>query len=153
MNKTNPEIIVLPATPEHVRLLASCLRKEDALAAERTGIPAHRALWRSYKASLYAKTAFIDGKIAAMWGITGTYLGEKGTPWLLISENADEFPFKVAFRYRQELREMLRLFPILEEWVDAKHDKSLRMMKMMGFDLGEKVMAGEHMFIRAQKRA
>lgn len=148
-------IEVVDATPEHIRLLAADMKEEDAETTILLGSTPYKALWKAYRTSLFKKAAFINGKIAAMWGVAGTYLGEKGYPWLLMSHAADEYPFRVAFCYRQELKKMLELFPVLEDWVHVGNTKSLRMLELMGFKMSSPQPLGKDgaMLVRAEKRA
>lgn len=145
---------VVDTLPEHIRELADNVSPADIEMAKRIGIKPMKGLWKSYRRSLYSRTMLINGEILAIWGLVGVCLGGKGYPWLITSPVAEEYPFKIAFRYRQELKEMLQYFPVLVEIADTKHEKSLRMLKLMGFTFGEMMPYGKNgeLFIRAEKR-
>lgn len=145
-------IEVIETKPQHIRELSKKLQAIDVRTAERLGLKPHVALWRAYKKSLFCRTAFINGELVAIWGVVGTFLGPVGYPWLIMSPVAQDFPLKVAFRYRKELKEMLKLFPKLVDMVDAEHAKSLRLLKIMGFTLSEAMPFGKNgeKFIKAE---
>lgn len=134
--------------------MAILLPEIDFYTLQSLGITPYNALYSSYQRSLYAKSAFIDGKLVAMWGLAGTYLGPAGYPWLALAPSVEKYPFKVVFRYRQELKEMLQLFPVLIEDVDVRNVKSVRLLKLMGFIMSEPKPIGKNgeLFMRAEKR-
>lgn len=150
----NPEITIVETRPEHIRMMAESMHERTSSTALRIGVSPRKALWRSYKQSIICRTAFINGKIAAVWGLAGTLMGETGYPWLVMAPVADDYPFKVAFIYRQELKRMQGMFPVLEDFVDETHDKAIRLLELMGFTIGtERIQAGEVVLRRAERVA
>lgn len=132
-------IEILETKPDHVLLLRENLREQDASEICKFGLPIRKALWRSYKNSIFCRTAFVDGQIAGIWGLHGVLLGETGCPWLLTSPIVERFPIHFALLYRQEIREMQDYFDKLENWVDAAYSKSIRMLELIGFTVDEPV--------------
>lgn len=140
-----PEITIVQTTPEHLRALVPVLRESDRKEIVSFGISPEKALWRSYKGSVIKKTAFIDGKIAAVWGVHGSFMGTKGAPWLLTSEEVYKIsPLKFARIYQKEVAEMQSLFPVLENYADASYNGAIRLLGIIGFDLGEPETMGVH---------
>ncbi len=129
----DPELVVVDTEPEHVRILGGNLRQRDIEIANKAGIPPHRALWKVYRRSLMAKTVFVDGMIVAIFGVCGTWLGKTGKPWFTASPYVEGYPMKMAFRYRSEVRNMLKYFPILEDFVSIEDDKTIRLLSILGF--------------------
>jgi len=67
-------------------------------------------------------------------------LGQVGTPWLLTSDAVKNIsPLKFTRIYQQEVGKMKRLFPVLENYVDAEYNGAIRLLKIVGFELGEAV--------------
>ncbi len=130
------------------------MKQQDIVACERFGITPYKSLFRAYKRSLFCKTAFMEGEIVAIWGIMGTYLGNVGYPWSHLLPKTEKFPFKLIFRYRKELNEMLKLFPILRDAVDIHHKQTLRTLKIMGFEFSDPMPFGKNgdLHIIAEKR-
>ncbi len=137
LNMYEPVLTVVDTLPEHVRSLGHNLRDREMNMAKIAGIEAHHALWRMYRQSLLCKTVFMDDEVVAIWGCLGTFLGRIGKPWLACAPYVEDYPMKLAFRYRSELRNMLKLFLILEDWVKVDDVKTLRLMEILGFKLEE----------------
>lgn len=141
----NPQITIVPTTPEHLRALALVLRPEDKQEILSFGFTPEKALWRSYKGSLIRKTAFIDDKIAAVWGVCGSFMGTIGQPYLLTSEEVRKIsPLKFTRIYQKEVIEMQKLFPILENYADASYNGAIRLLGIVGFELSEPKPIGAH---------
>ena len=140
--------------PYDLREMAEAMTADSKDVAERLGFTPLKALWKSYRNSLYCKTGLIDGKIAAIWGISGTMLAETGRPWLILSPEVNKNPIRVSFIYRKELNNMLKLFPVLEEWCPADNEPSIRMLELMGFKINKnKLPVGNVEYYRAERRA
>ncbi len=139
--------------PYDLRAMAEAMTADSKDVANNFGYTPLKALWTSYRNSLYCKTGYIEGKIAAIWGISGSMLAETGRPWLIISPDVKKSPLRVAFVYRKELNNMLKLFPILEEFVPADNEPSIRMLELMGFKVSKnKLPVGDIEYYRAERR-
>ncbi len=145
----DPCIAVVEALPEHVRILGGNLRERDNDIANKAGLSAHRELWRIYKKSIMCKAVLVGGEIVAIWGVHGVFLGKVGKPWFVASPFVEDYPMKLAFRYRSELRNMLKYFTILEDWVSVDDDKTIRLLEILGFKLNNPEPIGKAMFIKA----
>ncbi len=130
-----PEIVIEDTIPAYLRMMADVMRDDIADTAIKLGISPRRALWKSWKNSIFSKTAFINGRIAAIWGLSGDTFGDIGYPWLILSPCADDYPFRVAFVFRKELNKMQEMYPELEDYVDARNEKAIRLLDIMGFDI------------------
>lgn len=63
----------MPATREHVYEMADNLRVADMGELAAFGVTAKKALWRGYRNSIMCRSVFVDGKIAAMWGLVSEH--------------------------------------------------------------------------------
>lgn len=149
LNGGEPLITVVDALGEHVRELGSNQRSRDIDMANRIGISPHRALWRIYRRSIIAKTVLVDNKVVAMFGVCGTFLSKKVNPWFVASPFVEDYPIKLAFRYRAEVRNMLKLFPILEDMVPIDDKKTIKLLKILGFGFEEPESHNGIMFMKA----
>lgn len=130
-------VIVVVAEPAHIRLLADNLRVADRAEIEAAGMDGCKALWRSFRQATLARTAFVDGEIAAMYGVGGCPLGTLGRPWLLTAPAIEHA--KVAFvrEARYEVQEMLTIFSELRGFVDARYQRAVRLLQVTGFSISE----------------
>jgi hypothetical protein len=146
----DPEIIVVETEPEHVRYLGANLRDREIQLGSKVGFPAHRALWRIYKKSIICKTVFVNGMVVAIFGLTGSIMGKTGRPWFVACPFVEGYPLKLAFRYRSEVKNMLKYFPVLEDYVDINDEKTIRLLGLIGFKFEKQNRAvGQANFVRA----
>lgn len=148
------DVEIMDTTPEHLRMMAQAMDETTVEFAFKVGLTPSRALWRSWKQSIICKTAFFNGRIAAIWGLGGLCFSDVAFPWLVMTPEIAEYPFKVAFAYRRELQKMQEMFPVLEEYVDIRNEKSIRMLELMGFRVDkEPIRCNETMVYKAVRRA
>ena len=142
-----PNLMILPATLEHVRELGETMREADRREIEIFGISYRQGLWRSYKQGMMNRTAIIDGKVAAMWGVGGSYMSDIGQPWLLTSHAIHKIsPLRFAREYQREVYEMLKIFDKLENWVDNDYEGAIRLLSIVGFTIGEPEKMGNGIY-------
>lgn len=130
---TENVITILPTTVDHIRMLITNLREDDIREIDKWGVTPFKGVWRAYRNSKSCHSCFIGDKIMAIGGIKGSIFGFTGSPWLMTSTLVDEYPLVFASLYRRELQKMLKEYCSLETWCDASYEKSLRMMKILGF--------------------
>lgn len=132
------KIEIVETTAEHVRKLAGNLREGDIHEIEIYGFPTNKALWRSFKGSILRRTALVDDKVAAIWGVGGVPLSETGQPFLMTSVEVEKVsPLKFVRIYQEEVLRMLQLFPRLVNYVDAAYTKAVRLLDIIGFEIGD----------------
>lgn len=151
---SQPEIIILDTIPSHIYEMALCMQQQIAEIAKRMGYKPKKLLWMSYRHSIICKTVFINKKIGAIFGVSGKLYGEVGRPWLVMSDEVNEYPFKVAFIYKRELEKFQDMFPILEDYVNENDSKAIRMLELMKFKVSKNIISiGEANLRRAERRA
>lgn len=136
-----------------IRKLVDNLRVKDRLELERLQIPVYKSLYRAFRASVYNKTALVDGAVAAMWGVTGTLLSNVGHPYFLTTSEVEKASVrKIILIYKQEVEMMSKLFPVLEGFVDALYPEAIKLLKLSGFEIGEPfAIKNEFQFCRFSK--
>lgn len=138
-----PEIVIIPTLPQHLRELVAVLRPEDEREILTFGVSPERALWRSYRGSVMRETIYIDGEIAAIYGLGSTFMGVLGTPWLLTSPQVRKVSsLKFARIYQQKVKEMLKIYSKLNNIVDAEYTAAIRLLEIVGFKLGARESIG-----------
>lgn len=146
---------IVPATPAHLIELRKNMRPADRQEMLNYGGCMRRLLWQTYHDTLEPKAVLVDGKVAGVFGCIGTVIGMVGKPWWLSTPIADAYPIPLALLYRQEVRKMLENYDMLENWVDSTYDKSIRLMKIIGFNVDPPMPYGPngHPFCRFWMRA
>jgi len=125
------------------------MRENDKKEARALGLIPHHALFYAYKHACFRRTALVDGRVAAMWGVVGTPLGLVGQPYLITGTECDGVsPIAFAKVYLKELQAMARIFPILENYVDAEYTGAVGMLELAGFNLTEETTFHGHRFYK-----
>lgn len=127
----------VPASPSHVGTIANRMREIDRLECEAMGHTPKGALRTGLLGSTVSWTAKIDGRPEAMFGATPISIIEgRGRPWLLMTDIG-------ARQHRALLRlghiytaAMHRHYSILENWVHADNERTIRWLSRLGFAVG-----------------
>ena len=128
----------------HMDELVYEMREKDRREQIALGVSPAEAVEQTWLRTLIARTALVDGKVAACWGVGGCSLGGVGTPWLLTTKACERVPFEMARRAKSEVRNWLRIFGRLENIVDASYEEACRFVGIIGFNLDapEPIAAG-----------
>lgn len=129
-------IVTVEATQAHIRQLVPELRAEDRAEIEAQGEVPRHLLFRLWRWSSIRRTVFVDGEIAAMWGCSGALMSGTGEAWLYTTAVAERVPVGFLKTARAGIVEMLDRFPVLVSDVDARYERSIRFMRMLGFHVG-----------------
>lgn len=131
-------VLIFPARPVHVRPIAMRMREADAEECHAHGLRPHDALDLSFRASVLAWTAVVDGVPEVMIGVScGDMLTGIGVPWMLGTDD--------GFRRRKAVLEngpwivdaMHARFPRLENWVAERNAGAMRLLRRLGFHIDE----------------
>lgn len=79
---------LIEAKPYHCGRISRVLRKGHRNILVEMGVDVHREMREMFDASMYRKAWFLDGKLMAIGGVTGTAASAEGMIWLAISEDA-----------------------------------------------------------------
>lgn len=142
------KIEIVDTIISHVRQLRETMRTADKQEIIAAGFDPARISIFTYKNACWRRTGLVNGEPAAMWGVRGNLLGLVGQPYLLTNEKVHLIsPLKFAKIYIQEVKEMKKLFPVLENYVDASYEGACRMLELAGFKL-EPVIINYNQFYR-----
>lgn len=138
------EIGIIPAGMAHAEALAPVMREADRREAEAAlGMSPLEGLRLSLSASVEAWTGTADGEVVCIFGVAPfSVLGGEGCPWLLGSDLVERHGMAFARRNRAMVRRWLGLFPVLRNWVDARHTVAVRWIGWMGFHVKPPVPYG-----------
>ena len=94
---------IIEAKIHHCGMMARLLRYEHHEALARLGADPHRELRACFDQSAFRRAWLIDGRIAALGGVTGTALAADGQIWLAASQRATRFPRAMIEEARRQL--------------------------------------------------
>lgn len=127
--------IVVPSTINDVYRVAANLRAHDRAEITGLGLDPREALRTSFRHSILRRTAFVDGEIAAIWGLGGAMLSDEGAPWLMTTPAAERVPVTFLKTGRAQLNEMLQQRAFLSNVVQASYTRACRFLEVLGFVL------------------
>lgn len=149
-----PRIEIVPTTAAHVRELQKTLREDDRREIEGYGFSSAQGLWKSYRFGIMNRTGLIDGRVAACWGVGGSFLGDIGSPYLMTSYEVERISsLRFAKIYQNEVFNMLSVFPKLVNFVLADYEKAVRLLSIVGFTLGEPEPIGSSVYRKFEMKA
>lgn len=77
-----------------------------------------------------------DGEPVSVMGVASlSLLGGMGCPWMLATDLVDRVPGRLMKHSRTFLGRMHELFPHLENFVDARNERSVRWLRRLGFTI------------------
>lgn len=109
------------------------LRREHQVAFAGVGLNAHRELRSTMAQSAYYRAAFLDGRLAALWGVTGSLMSPFGFVWLTLTNEGARHPITVLRHARRELDEMMKTRRELTTTVLQDDQAALRLCAFLGF--------------------
>ena len=130
---------IIPATLEHVAIIAKDIRPEDREELWATAYcTPEQAMTEGLKCSDIVMTGVIDGVPVCMWGVVRpSWLIDIGTPWMVGSTLLDVHAMKFLRRCRRPLLALFEGYDRLENYVDARNTRSIQWLKFMGFNVDE----------------
>jgi hypothetical protein len=130
-------IETVEARPKHIHALVPALRCDDLAEIFLAGECPLPLLYRLCRTSPIRRAVFIDGRIGAMWGCAGTLLSPVGEAWMLTTHEVERVPVAFLKTARQGIAEMLEFRSALISSVMASYERSIRFMRLLGFEVGE----------------
>ena len=131
------KIEVRPATEEDARFVGAHLRESDRQEVLALGLGPVEAVTVSFAGSDVCLAGCIDGVPALIFGLGLPLLGEAGEIWALGTPACGRAPVAMVKLGRVAIAEFLKVCPALENWCDARYDKTHRWLRLLGFTLGE----------------
>lgn len=131
---------VTVGVPGHVDEVYGNLRKadyEEVYAA--TGRDPNEALYEAWHRSFYRWAIIWQGETIGLFGVgAATLMGYTGVPWLLGTNKMEEIKFTFVKQSISWVKHMLTLYPVLENWVDARNKLSIKWLKWLGFSVSKR---------------
>lgn len=97
-----------------------------------------RALEQSIETSVIRFTIQVDGAPAAITGLAplgGALIGDTGVPWLLGTDQVRQHARALIRQAGPYIRSMLRVYPVLLNFVHAENHAAIGRLKRTGFEM------------------
>lgn len=109
------------------------LRQEHLEAIERVGASGHRELRTLFDASYLRKAWMIDGRLAALGGVSGSVLSNYGFVWVALSKDAMKYPVALVKETRRQLDIIMTTKTELVTTIVGGDDAAKRFAIFLGF--------------------
>ncbi len=116
-----------------VRPMATRMRAAACVTLQSFGFKPRQALHRVYISSFYCRTALIDDRPVAMWGIMGTLMSECAYVWLVMSDGIANVPRTIIREAKAELSEIMANYSDVATTVLPEDDAAVRFALYLGF--------------------
>ena len=124
---------IVPASIRHIRPMSRAMRAAACITLERFGQDPRRSLHRAFIASNYCRTALIDGKPVAMWGVVGALMSNVASVWLVIAQDIVGLPLTIVREARNELAHAMANYHELTTTVLPDDEAAVRFALYLGF--------------------
>jgi len=94
---------IIEAKAHHCGAIVRRMRTEHRDAIMLLGISSHHQLRASFDDSTFRHAWLLDGKLAALGGVTGSALSPSGQIWLAMTNEAASYPIAAAREIRRYL--------------------------------------------------
>lgn len=127
--------ISVPTEMKHIEQAALSIRHADRIEVLAShGLDARQAILASWYGSDFARTLFIDDRIAAIFGVRSLPDGA-AQPWVLTTDLVDRRPVAFWRASKHVVRELRGRYPLLGQCIDARHEQALRWVSRLGFEV------------------
>ena len=129
-------MVIVDSIAAHTRQLI--FNEQSRIEANAIGEDPNKILFRLYRRACYRKTALLDDKPVAMWGVYGAPLSLIGNPYFEIGLGIEKLPrIRLMKIYKQEINVMKKLFPVLLNYVQDHHHQAIGALRLAGFEVSD----------------
>lgn len=118
----------------HCGEMSRKLRREHKRIILGLGVKPHRELRARFDDSIFRKAWLIDGRLAALGGVTGTVLSGNGFIWLAFTEEALSYPIAIVREARAQIEALMATKRELQTLILWEDKISFRFARFLGFE-------------------
>jgi hypothetical protein len=129
----SPVYQIVPTSILDIKPMSRKLRAAACITLQSFGYTPREALHRAVMASNYCRTALIDGKPAAMWGVKETIIGDTAFVWLVLSDEITRMPRAIVREAKAELERVMHTRREVAITVLPDDEAAIRFAVYLGF--------------------
>ncbi len=137
------KVTIREATIDDARYIGAHLRDDDRREIEALGMNPVYATEMSFLGSDEAYTGSVDGVPTMIFGVGGTPLSDEASVWALGTPLCEKVPLIMVRFGRKAVRSFLQDYPVLTNHCDSRYKKTIKWLKLLGFQVGEPEPYGE----------
>lgn len=124
---------------EDIDLLTADMRQADRdEVAATTSVPLDQVVTTTVALSTYARSGWVDGRLACLWGIAPLSLtSSSGVPWFLSTPVVEQHPVLFLRRCKPHVQEFKDRYDFMVNHVDARNKVAIHWLKWLGFEMEE----------------
>jgi hypothetical protein len=99
------------------------------------GVHAHREIRTNFDASAFRRAWLIDGRLAALFGVTGALLASRGYGWLALTSDATRYPVEIVKETRRQFDQIMLTKREMVTALLPEDKTALRFATKLGFEI------------------
>lgn len=136
---------IIEARAHHCGQIIRSLRDDHRACIDQLGQDAHRALRTCFDASSFRRAWLVDGRLSAVWGVSGSMISPEGYGWLALTNAATSHPIAVIREARRQIDEIMIVKRRLVTTVIGNDKAARRFAAAIGFVVdGDGILSIRH---------
>lgn len=133
------DVQIIPATEEHLQMILPDVRQADIDELYAVSLmTTEDALRVGLRTATMAWSGFANRELVTMFGVSpASMIGGNGTPWLVGTSRIEKYQKTFLRHCHPVLRQMLAVYPRLENYVDERNHVAKAWLHWLGFRLEE----------------
>lgn len=129
-------IRVVECTAGHIGMMSKLIRDADRREVVALyGEDVRRAIRRFFHMSVVRRAGFIDGELAAIWGISSTLLSDEAMGWLLTTPQIEKKPLAFVKETQRQLSDLMQTYSVIRGHVAIDYKQAVDFLMLIGFSL------------------
>lgn len=128
------EFRIIEGQAHHCGAIVRRLREGQRTALIGLGVNPHREIRKNFDASAWRRAWLVDGRLAALGGVTGPLIATGGYVWFAMSQQGQRHPIAVARMVRQQLAELMQIKCDLYTTLLPEDTAAIRFADWLGFE-------------------
>lgn len=133
-NERLTNFCVIEAQAHHCGAIVRQLRESHRAAVVRLGVNPHREMRQNFDASAFRRAWLVDGKLGAVFGVTGPLIAAHGYCWMALSLIGARYPVAIAKETRRQFEIIMQTKRDLVTTLLPEDGVSLRFAGWAGFE-------------------
>lgn len=134
------EFQIVEAREYHCGQIIRRLREEHHAAIAGLGVNAHREIRANFADSAYRRAWLINGRLAALGGVTGPLASSQGFIWLALTAQATRYPLEIVKEARRQIDHILETKRDLVTSLIPGDRTAIRFATFLGFEIAHTSM-------------
>lgn len=128
------EFRVIEGREHHCGQIVRRLRENQREILIGLGVNAHREIRTNFDVSAFRRAWLVDGRLAALFGVTGPLLTAQGYCWLALSDIATKYPIEVVKETKRQFAIIMQTKREIYTTLLPEDRAAIRFADVLGFE-------------------